>query len=72
MKITVKYRCKLCGKEKLGLPLEIKQYAGYDIDIDRTIEAIIMNTRNVPHYCDKKGIGFAEPYEVIKENNHAE
>jgi hypothetical protein len=67
MKIIVKYRCKLCGEEKVGQPLEVKQAEGYDIDIDRTIEAIIRNTQNVPHYCDNKRIGIAEPYEVIKE-----
>lgn len=67
MKIIVKYKCKLCGKEKVGQPLKIKQYDGYDIDIDGTIETIIRNTQNVPHYCDNGRIGFAEPYEVIKE-----
>lgn len=66
MKIIVKYKCKLCGKEKVEY-LEVKQYAGYDIDIDETIKAIIRNTQNVPHYCDNKRIGVAEPYEVIKE-----
>ena len=67
MKITGKYKCKLCGNEKVEQLLEIKQYDGYDIDIDRTIEAIIRNSQNVPHYCDNKRIGVAELYEVIKE-----
>lgn len=68
MKIFVKYKCKLCGEEKVEHSLEVEQTEGYDIDIDRTVEAIVRNIQNVPHYCDNKRIGVAEPYEVIKED----
>lgn len=67
MKIIVKYKCKLCGKENVKQVLEVEQAEGYDIDIDKTVEAIVRTIQNVPHYCDNKRIGVAEPHEIIKE-----
>lgn len=67
MKIIVKYKCKLCGKENVEHSFKIEQAEGYDIDIDRSVESIVRNIQNVPHYCDNKRIGVTEPYEVIKE-----